>query len=157
MLIVRGKILHNDDSLQNIYNNDKLLYLQQYKFNICPENSKSEGYVTEKIFQSLFSGCIPIYSGWNKNPEPDIINPNIIMWYDEFDVKNNAITINEIKKLHTNDKLFRSFIDQAFFADTAVDKIYDYLDKFNMKIHDLLLDRVVPKPAGLLNKSNNTF
>ena len=44
--------LHNDNSLHKIYNNSKLLYLQQYKFNICPENSASPGYVTEKLFEA---------------------------------------------------------------------------------------------------------
>ena len=132
-----GKILHNDDTLQNLYNDDKILYLQQYKFNICPENSKSQGYVTEKIFQSLSSGCIPIYSGWSKDPEPGIINPNVIMWYDESDEENNRYLMSEIKKLHENDKLFLSFSEQPYFCDTAVDKIYDYLYSFHTKISEL--------------------
>ena len=132
-----GKLLHNDDTLQNIFNNNKLLYLQQYKFNICPENTKSEGYVTEKIFECLYSGCIPIYSGWSKNPEPDIINPNIILIYDEFDSQNNKSVFNEIKKLHENDRLYRSFTDQPFFCDTAVDKIHDFLSNFNEKMENI--------------------
>ena len=37
---------------------DKLNFLKKFKYNICPENSKFEGYCTEKIFQSLESGCI---------------------------------------------------------------------------------------------------
>jgi hypothetical protein len=58
-----GKLLHNDDSLHNQFDNNKLLYLRQYYFNICPENSNSPGYVTEKLFEALYSGCIPIYTG----------------------------------------------------------------------------------------------
>lgn len=38
--------------------------LQKYKFNICYENiSCWPGYITEKIFDSFFSGCVPIYWG----------------------------------------------------------------------------------------------
>jgi len=138
-----GKLLHNDDTLHSKYNDNKRMYLQQYKFNICPENSIGEGYCTEKIFDCLLSGCIPIYNGWSKNPEPDIVNPNIIMWYDELDLENNKYTLNEIKKLHENDKLYRSFVEQPFFCDTAVDKIYDIINKVDEKIHEILISKKI--------------
>ena len=123
--------LYNDDTLHKQYADNKAVYLQQYKFNICPENSISSGYVTEKLFQSLYSGCIPIYNGWSKNPEPDIINPNIILWYDENDT---ALLMNEIKKLYLDDKYYHSFMKQPFFCDTAVDKIYTMLQQFTEKM-----------------------
>ena len=38
--------------------------LERYKFSICYENVHGvNGYITEKIFDSMFSGCIPIYLG----------------------------------------------------------------------------------------------
>jgi hypothetical protein len=38
--------------------------LATYKFNLCFENAQGyPGYITEKIFDSFFSGCIPIYWG----------------------------------------------------------------------------------------------
>jgi len=127
-----GALLHNDDTLYKRYADNKAVYLQLYKFNICPENSVSPGYVTEKIFQSLYSGCIPIYNGWSKNPEPDILNPNIILWYEENEVKP---LIEELKKLYVNDKYYCSFMEQPFFCDTAVDKIHTMLQQFTDKIH----------------------
>jgi alpha(1,3/1,4) fucosyltransferase len=54
---------------------DKLIFLTDYQYNICPENSKYPGYHTEKIFQALEAGCIPLYWGIDK-PEKDIINEN---------------------------------------------------------------------------------
>lgn len=43
---------------------DKLSKLSEYKFAICYENAqKIESYITEKIFDCFFSGCIPIYWG----------------------------------------------------------------------------------------------
>jgi hypothetical protein len=134
-----GKLLQNDDTLHSKYKDDKRMYLQHYKFNICPENSIGEGYCTEKLFDCLLSGCIPIYNGWSKNPEPDIINPNIILWYDELDLENNKYILDEIKKLHGDDKLYRSFIEQPFFCDTAVDKIYDNLSRVKEQIHEILI------------------
>lgn len=37
--------------------------LKQYKFAICYENAIFPGYITEKIFDALFAGCIPVYLG----------------------------------------------------------------------------------------------
>ncbi len=38
--------------------------LKQYKFSICYENARDfPGYITEKIFDCFFSGCVPIYLG----------------------------------------------------------------------------------------------
>lgn len=42
----------------------KFLTLSNYRFSICFENvHRTKGYVSEKIFDSMFSGCIPIYLG----------------------------------------------------------------------------------------------
>jgi len=38
--------------------------LSKYKFAICYENAKDiSGYITEKIFDCFFAGCVPIYLG----------------------------------------------------------------------------------------------
>ncbi len=40
--------------------------MEKYKFSICYENAKDiTGYITEKIFDSFFAGCVPIYWGAN--------------------------------------------------------------------------------------------
>jgi alpha(1,3/1,4) fucosyltransferase len=42
----------------------KVDVLCRYKFAICYENAKNiPGYITEKIFDCFFSGCVPIYWG----------------------------------------------------------------------------------------------
>ena len=42
----------------------KMEVLKKYKFCICYENSRDvPGYITEKIFDCFFAGCIPIYWG----------------------------------------------------------------------------------------------
>ena len=42
---------------------DKMEVLSQYKFAICYENAPYNGYVTEKIYDCLAAGTIPIYLG----------------------------------------------------------------------------------------------
>jgi len=40
--------------------------LEKYKFAICYENARDiPGYITEKIFDCFFAGCVPIYFGAN--------------------------------------------------------------------------------------------
>lgn len=41
--------------------------LSKYKFNICYENAREiPGWITEKIFDSFFAGCVPVYWGWEE-------------------------------------------------------------------------------------------
>jgi len=43
---------------------NKKKILQKYNFNICPENFCAQrGYITEKIWDSLVSGAVPVYQG----------------------------------------------------------------------------------------------
>lgn len=56
-------------------NTDKINFIAKSIYNICPENSKNEGYFTEKIFQAFEGGTIPLYWGVSL-PEPEIINEN---------------------------------------------------------------------------------
>ncbi len=45
---------------------NKALVMQQYWFGVCYENIVDmPGYITEKIFDTLFAGCVPIYLGAN--------------------------------------------------------------------------------------------
>jgi hypothetical protein len=131
-----SKFLHNDDSLYKQYADNKMRYLEQYKFNICPENAISPGYVSEKIFEALYSGCIPIYTGWSNDPEPGIINPGIILYFDSN--TDNLELIKEVKKIHGDERLYNAFMAQEYFMDTAVDKIYAMLAIYNEKMNEIV-------------------
>ena len=45
----------------NYFDGKKGDVLKHYRFNICFENSITEGYVTEKLLEAKAAGCIPIY------------------------------------------------------------------------------------------------
>ena len=56
----------NKRSIDSIYKGtclSKYEVLSRYKFALCFENMEMKGYVTEKIFDCLYAGCIPIYLG----------------------------------------------------------------------------------------------
>jgi len=141
-----GLLFNNDDTLENEYHNNKRLYLKQYKFNICPENALSEGYVTEKLWEALYCGCIPIYAcGNTQNPEPGIINPEIFIGFDPQNIDN--ATVSEIKLLNENEKLIHSWWEKPIFCDTAVDKIYEILQKYNEKMSSIAEKIISEKQA----------
>lgn len=79
---------HNDDTLKTSFNDNKIAYLKQFKFNICPENTNAMGYVTEKLFESIEAGCVPMYWGAYGNPEPEVLNLDaIVMDLDKCNLK----------------------------------------------------------------------
>lgn len=46
--------------------------MEKHKFSICYENARDiPGYITEKIFDSFFAGCVPVY--WGANNVTDYI------------------------------------------------------------------------------------
>lgn len=117
-----GKLFHNDDTLKQNFNNDKIEYLRDFKFNICPENTISDGYITEKLFDSFKAGCIPIYNG-DENIELDLINKDALLFFRKDE--DNTEIIKEIEKLHKDDKLFDAFQKQTKIYDSMVDYIWD--------------------------------
>lgn len=108
---------------------DKINYLKQYNYNICPENSEGEGYCTEKIFQALESGTIPIYWG-SSYPEVDIINENK---YCFCDIKNPEKMSKSIKDAIENpDK----YLEGNIFKENSKEIIQQYYDDLIKYIKD---------------------
>jgi len=62
----KAKVEISNQDLERSYKGaveDKFATLRGYKFTICFENSIFPGYITEKIFDAIFAGSIPIYYG----------------------------------------------------------------------------------------------
>lgn len=60
------KKTHEYDVIKKVYKGslaDKNSTLQKYKFAFAFENAIFPGYITEKIFDVMFAGCVPIYYG----------------------------------------------------------------------------------------------
>jgi len=93
----KGKVL----SKREIYSN--------YKFAFCYENAKDiPGYITEKIFDCFFAGCVPIY--WGAPNVTDYIPPG---------------TFIDRRKFKTMSDLFK-------FIDRMPDSIYmNYLEEIS--------------------------
>ena len=132
-----GRYLHNCDDLKSIYNDNKLELLKHYRFNLCPENSNYNGYCTEKLFEAIASGCIPIYWGSDQQPEPEIINQNAICFI-RLGEKNNADTLNHIRDLNNDKEAYLHFAHQPRMLPGASDIIMQYIDNLESRLQTII-------------------
>ena len=92
---------------------DKIEFLSHYKFSICMENSKTQGYISEKLVDCFEAGTIPIYFGDDTILE--LLNNKSYIHVkneDEFDEK-----IELIKKIDNNDTLYQEVIREKIVID----------------------------------------
>lgn len=98
---------------------DKINYISNGTYNICPENSSFDGYFTEKIFQALEGGTIPLY--WAIDlPEQEIINKNK---YCFCDINNKKALEQSIHNVCTNPL---EYIEGELFTKYAGEKIQSF-------------------------------
>lgn len=131
-----GKWRNNTNELWNEYGNDKYKYMKLFKFNICPENMDATGYCTEKIFDALRCGCIPIYAGCLNNPEPEIINKDFVIFWD-LDGDNHE-QIKLVNRLNKDDNYYKKFMEQPKLKADAADYIAEYFEQLKLKIKKLI-------------------
>lgn len=131
-----GKLFHNNDELKTLYNDDKLEYLRHYRFNLCPENSNHKGYCTEKLFEAITSGCVPIYNGADNLPEPDVLNRNAICFY-EFGMENRELCAS-ITELNMDKKKYLDFACQRRFVKGADEVIWGYFEELRKRTDQII-------------------
>ena len=131
-----GSFRHNDDSLKMEFNDDKMDYLKQFCFNICPENSNAAGYVTEKVFQAISSGCIPVYWGSCNRPEPVVLNKDAIVFWKSGEENRDSLSL--IEDLTNSPKMMKEFLSQPRLLPTAEEYISDHLSAVESKISSLI-------------------
>lgn len=136
-----GKLLHNDDSLKMVYNDDKKSYLKEFLFNICAENASVQGYVTEKIFEAIEGGTIPIYWGTSK-PEAEILNQNRIIFWEESKIKE---VLQRIQEISSDNEVRQNFLRQPVFTNGAAKEIYNYFFLLKKDIDSLFLKKGMKK------------
>ena len=135
-----GKWRNNSTELWEKYANNKLEYLKNFRFNICPENVDAPGYCTEKLFDAFLAGTIPIYHGDCNNPEPGLINKDaVIFWNYNGD---NAEQTQKIKRLIEDEDYYQEFMKQPKLTSQTVEFVYDKLQELKERVEDLLHEDV---------------
>ncbi|HBM36504.1 MAG TPA: hypothetical protein DDZ71_09400 [Sulfuricurvum sp.] len=104
--------------------------LEKYKFAICYENARDiPGYITEKIFDCFFAGCIPIYWGadniTNYIPHTCFIDQRNFKSYEELYKHIQSMSDTEYKFYLENIETFLKstqayLFSNNYFADTIL-------------------------------------
>ena len=107
--------------------------LQKYKFAICYENARDiPGYITEKIFDCFFAGCVPVYLGvpnvTEHIPEDTFIDKRNFETYDklykylkDMPEKEYIAYLDAIKNFIQSDKIYP--FSAECFAERIVKEI----------------------------------
>jgi hypothetical protein len=123
-----SKIGNNCASIEsrNISKNE---FLQNYIYNICPENTYHSGYVTEKIFDACIAGCIPIYFGNGIEHIEKIINMDrVLITYKGFKTHKYDDIHKKLTFLQNKEEL-EKFFYQPVFQENAYEEIKKLFDK----------------------------
>lgn len=114
----------------------KLAFIKDYKFVISFENISFPGYTTEKVFEPLLAGAIPIYWG---NPRVNTdFNPKRILNYHDF--KSEEDLINRILEIDSNEELAMEVLSEKCFAG-ADHSIEEYQQKLEDYLYKIVQDR----------------
>lgn len=124
-----GRFLNTGILIKEGWEN-KIDFISKSKYTICPENSKREGYCTEKIMHALEGGCIPLYWGVDI-PEKDLLHEES---YCFINVENDEIMKNQVKESLSKEIKLNVFKKQSKYV---LDNYYKTLewqikDKLNM-------------------------
>jgi hypothetical protein len=130
-----GAFENNTDILKRDFNNNKLDFIGNYKFNMAFENSNRKFYTTEKIFDSIFAGTIPIYWGSDFEPEKNVLNQSRILHFKDEN-------LGQIKMLNFNDQSYKEFYMQDIFIPGAAEYIFSRIVEVRNKMDSLILNKL---------------
>lgn len=135
-----GKWRNNTRDLWDIYKNNKKAFIKNFKFYLCPENTMADGYVTEKIFDGIRCGCIPLYAGGGNYLEPEVLNHNAILRWFIDENQDNSDVVEQFKNIISDEKSYNEFKDQDILLNSSkkyiINKFHELERHFERLIYD---------------------
>ena len=112
----------------------------EYRFCLVMENTKMDGYVTEKILLAFLGGCIPIY--WGSMDVYKMFNAKAFIYYD---IKQPEGALERVHYLENNETAYKEVMSEPILANGS-DTIEAYFSmsdsigggKLKSKIRDLM-------------------
>ncbi len=101
-----GKLDHTGEYID--WRKEKFETIKEYKFTMAFENEQAYNYVTEKIYQPLVVGSIPIY--WGAPNVDTIFNPKCFVNVNNFNSYEEAI--DEIIKIDEDKAYYETFFEE---------------------------------------------
>lgn len=95
---------------------NKINFLNFFKFNISFENTSNDGYITEKIIQPMFTNTIPIYWG-----AKDVIKDfNSKSFINAHDFNSDEDLIDYILEVDSNKDLYLEILSEPWFNGNQI-------------------------------------
>lgn len=94
--------------------------ISNYLFYCAFENTYEAGYVTEKVFDALIAGVVPIYLGPSRDCRPLLPSPNAAIFFDDF---------------HHNTTKLAEFLTYLSRNETAYEEHRAWRTHFNPAVH----------------------
>ncbi len=125
LIDIYGRSWPNDMSISASRTNQnwhamKLDILRKYRYNIALENTNYDFYVSEKMWDSIQSGCLPIYYGYRNTIYQDFPKNSFI---DLADYNSNEGLLSDINKMSKSE-----YIDRLNLCIEVYNRIYDLGD-----------------------------
>jgi hypothetical protein len=96
---------------------DKLAFIRDYKFTIAFENTAQPGYVTEKLFEPMLAGSLPIY--WGDRLVEREFNPGSFIDARRF--KHLDALVDHVAALDSDDALYLEYLRTPPLPGNRVD------------------------------------
>ncbi|HXE41926.1 MAG TPA: glycosyltransferase family 10, partial [Candidatus Baltobacteraceae bacterium] len=134
-----GKIRNNIGGRLRHGAQAKAEFLNQYKFNICFENSSKPGYTTEKIYDAMVSRCLPIY--WGDPMINQQFNPRSFL--NRADFPSDEALVEKIIELDKDDAKYLEFMRQPYLPNDEP-TIYFNLDRIRNFFEQIFTTSIQP-------------
>lgn len=129
---------------------NKTNFLSSYKFSLAMENTKADGYLSEKIIDSFMSGNIPIYYGDYMIEE--YINPkSFILIRGKKDMKEK---IEYIKRIDNDEKLYKSILKEKVLINDNIQEI-STKERIKFLEHIFEQDKIFARRVDNYHSKNN--
>jgi hypothetical protein len=95
---------------------DKRAFLTQYRFTLAFENSSHPGYTTEKLYEAMLMGCLPVY--WGNPLVHEDFNTRSFINHHEFG--DDEAVIERIIEADNDEALYRRYGDEPYYVNNEV-------------------------------------
>jgi hypothetical protein len=116
------------------YRGDSIIYnFCKCKFVLALENSKGNGYITEKIINAFYSGAIPIY--WGSSNINEFFNKEAFINIDDFDNIDQCVQY----VINLSDEKREYMLNQPIYTNNELINIYN--DDYNLNNDNKILKK----------------
>ncbi len=140
-----GRLLRNRTVANDRGRETKRTVLSDYKFTLCFENALAEDYVTEKFFDPLVAGSVPVYLG---APNIEAFAPGDRCFIDIRHFDNPEALADHLKALDRDDTAYEAFhawrrkpLRKSFVRRVAIQQESAWV-RLCRKIRELQRDRL---------------